>query len=103
MGYDSLVDAKIEGLARLMEARLSSNQRRLDALDGVPVELATLKTLLAALDEREHEMDVDIDRRLDALEQAGASAVSHRWSVVAAVVGAVVASLPGLLVLLHIA
>ena len=60
--------AEVRGLRDLFKAEISSVQRQLDSVTGLPVEVAMLKEALAALDKREKDSDADMDRRVAALE-----------------------------------
>lgn len=79
------VDTRVAGLESLIKAESAATRDMLADLKVLPVEVATLKSDLIALDARERAADedferrltVDIERRLNALE-AGSTA-DRNW------------------------
>ncbi len=81
----ALVHAELRGLRDLAQANFGNLQAQLEKLDGLPVEVATLKAQNANQEGRIHD-----------LEQGNVRAAGWRWSLIAAGVAAT----PGVLALL---
>lgn len=95
-GVDSKVAtalAEIGGLRELVKSETGSIQRQLEPLAGLPVAVATLRSDLTALDEREQKSDEAMDGRVSALENRNSRLSTQRWALIVAVVGSLVVDL----------
>lgn len=57
------VDAKLDGLTKLVETQFGYLQRQLDSVTGLPLEMARLSARMETLEERVGDMEKDQEAR----------------------------------------